>query len=155
MSTVGFCISFRLLHCCCSSQERLNGFPFYSVELHGLKSCPHLRTENTQKSSETMMSSDTVWTGFLLMCTPIHTALPSHYIQSISVSFSEHDRAYGKSLHFFVSLIHTLTHSLNSPSVSHHSGMCREDNILHHHDHHQEIVQSYLRIKYLLFPTFN
>lgn len=125
VSTVGFCISFRLLHCCCSSLEWLNGFAFYSVELHGLKPCPHLRTENTQKPSETMMSSDTVWTGFLLMCTPIYTAAPFHYIHSISVSFPEHDRAYGKSLHFFVSLIHSLTHSLNSLSVSHHSGMSR------------------------------
>lgn len=41
---------------------------FYSVELGKLMPCPlHLRTDNTQKLLEAVMSSDIVWMGFLFM----------------------------------------------------------------------------------------
>lgn len=77
---------------------------FYS-ELGKLMPRPlHLRTDNTQRLLEAVMSSDTVWMGFLFMNNTF-TAPPS---QS---SRPKHDRPYGKSITFSCLFHHLHTHT--------------------------------------------
>lgn len=90
---------------------------FYSGELGKLMPRPlHLRTDNTQKLLEAVMSSDTVWMGFLFM----NDTFPAPRSQSPR---PKHDRPYGKSITFSC-LFHHLHTQIRQ------SGMFRKHSLL-------------------------
>lgn len=78
---------------------------FYSVELGKLMPRPlHLRTDNTQKLLEAVMSSDTVWMSFLFM----NNTFTAPRSQSPR---PKHDRPCGKSITFSCLFHHLHTHT--------------------------------------------